>query len=114
MLASWTGDIPSGTVWTNTEVQRIVGNVRIPAGATLTIQPGTVVKFNDFQSLGMTVEGTLLSQGTAGQPIIFTTLRDDVGGDTNGDGNGSVPGPGQWTAIMSRSGTAAGAARRFS
>ena len=57
VLATWSGDIPNGTVWTNTEVQRITGDVRVPVGSTLTIQPGTVIKVNDFAALGMDVEG---------------------------------------------------------
>src|SRR5438067_1438014 len=65
MLATWSGDIPDGTVWTSAQVQQIAGNVHIPAGATLTIQPGTVVKFNAFQNLNLKVDGTLLAPGTS-------------------------------------------------
>ncbi len=100
VLATWTGDIPNGTVWATGQVQQIIGNVHIPAGSTLTIQPGAVVKFNDFANFSLTVDGTLNAQGTAGQPIYFTTLRDDsVGGDTQGNGQASVYG-GQWDALI--------------
>jgi hypothetical protein len=99
LLANWSGDIPNGTVWSNSEVQRIVGDARVPAGATLTIEPGTIVKFNEFSAIDLFVEGTLIADGTAGQPIIFTSRRDDVGGDTNGDGNASAPGSGEWNTI---------------
>jgi hypothetical protein len=100
MLASWSGTLAGDTVWTNTEVQRVTGNLTIPEGITLTIQPGTVVKFNDFASYKLTVDGTLLAQGTEGLPIVFTSLRDDtVGGDTLNDGQLSLYG-GQWDTIQ--------------
>ncbi len=109
MLASWSGDIPNGTVWTSNEVQRIVGDVRVPAGATLTIQAGTIVKFNEFASYDILVEGRILANGTAASPVVFTSLRDDTGldgvlgtaddQDTNGNGP-SNGGNGDWNAIQ--------------
>ena len=109
MLATWSGDIPDGTVWTNTEVQQIVGDARIPAGATLTIQPGTMVKFNVFAGIDLLVEGRLLASGTVAQPIVFTSFRDDTGLDGvlgNGDDQDSnANGPsngnnGDWNAVQ--------------
>ncbi|MDB5339905.1 MAG: hypothetical protein JWN70_5524, partial [Planctomycetaceae bacterium] len=100
VLATVSGDIPNGTVWATGQVQQVVGNVHVPAGSTLTIQPGAVIKFNDFANFSLTVDGTLNAQGAVGQPIVFTTLRDDsVGGDTGGDGQGAVYG-GQWNALI--------------
>ena len=109
MLATWSGDIPNGTVWTNTEVQQIVGDVRVPAGATLTIQPGTMIKFNNFAGIDLLIEGRLLASGTAAQPIVFTSFRDDTGLDGvlgNGDDQDSnANGPsngnnGDWNAVQ--------------
>ena len=44
----------------------VEGTLTINAGAALTVQPGTVVKFNDTGS-GITVNGALVADGTAAQ-----------------------------------------------
>jgi hypothetical protein len=82
LLSDWSGVIPNGTVFKNTEDQNIVGDVTVPAGSTLTVQAGTVVRFK--AGLSMTVGGTLKSQGTATQPILYTSIRDGAGAG-NGD-----------------------------
>ena len=85
---NWMGTIPDGTVWTNAQVQNIVGDIDVPQGATLTIQPGTVVQFNGGTSL--TVEGTVNATGTAAQHIYFTSYRDNsplAGANTAGNGD---------------------------
>jgi hypothetical protein len=94
LLTSWTGDIPDGTVWAAGQVQRITGDVHVPAGSTLTIQPGAVIKFD--LNHNFTVDGTLSANGTAVSPIVFTDIRDDTGGDTNGDGANTGPLNGDW------------------
>ena len=46
------------------------------------------------------VQGTLIAQGTASSPIVFTSIKDDAyGGDTNGDGSATTPMPGEFKAI---------------
>lgn len=100
LTTNWSGDIPNGTVWHAGDVNFLLANVRVPAGSTLTVEPGAVIKGKWFTAPAILVEGTLLAQGTAGSPIIFTSELDDTaGGDTNGDGNASVPGPGTWARI---------------
>lgn len=61
-------------------------------GATLTIEPGVVIKFYGFS--GIKAEGgKILAQGSAEEKIIFTSLYDDEhGGDTDG-----APNAGQWS-----------------
>ena len=69
----------------------LMGTVTVPAGKTLTIQPGMVVKFDAGRDFAIQVNGTLLAPGTAAKPIYFTTSYDDtVGGDTNGDGSARI------------------------
>ena len=73
---STTGPLAAGVYVANT--------ISVPAGETLTIDAGVVIKF-EFDTR-FDVEGTLIVDGTPGNPVIFTETRDDVGGDTNGDG----------------------------
>jgi len=64
----------SNALWTNDRVYQVIGNVLVPVGVTLVIQPGTTVKFN--QGKYMLVQGTLIADGTASQPIVFTANSD--------------------------------------
>ena len=88
----------------------VTSDLTIPAGVTLTIEPGVVVKFNAVDTNSgsssyyyrndLIVAGTLDLQSTPGQEVVFTSSRDDeYGGDSNGDGAGSSPGPENWGAI---------------
>lgn len=98
--ADWSGPIPDGTIWDDTEVQRIVGDASVPFGSTLTIEPGAIVKFDVNAGISLTIDGSLNATGTAGQAITFTSVRDDsIGGDTNGDGSATDPTAGDWESI---------------
>jgi uncharacterized repeat protein (TIGR01451 family) len=71
----------------------------IASGAQLTLTPGTIFKPTEGWA-DFFVYGTLKAVGTSDQPIYFTSLRDDTaGGDTNGDGNATVPGAGNWGSL---------------
>ncbi len=104
------GHITSNTTWTSGNVYSMTNMVYVDAGATLTIQPGVVVKGlrGTGWASGLTVSGTLLGQATAGNEIVFTSLRDDQhGGDTNGDGSATAPAPGDWGGIHFNTGSSA-------
>ncbi len=90
------GPIDMNTTWSG--VEEVTGDVTVMEGVTLTIEPGTIVKFSSSLT-DLHVEGILNAAGTASQNIIFTSIRDDVGGDTNGDGNATLPFNGAWGRI---------------
>ncbi len=76
--------------------------IRIPAGLTLTIDPGVVIKgFNTNGRIGAR-GGKLIAEGTVDNPIIFTSIYDDNYGnpsDSNNDGVATSPTLGQWGGI---------------
>jgi PKD repeat protein len=68
--------------------------------AALTIEAGTIVKFDAQKGMLVTSPGTLTVNGTAVKPVIFTSIKDDFyGGDNNGDGAATVPQKGDWQFI---------------
>ncbi|HCB35259.1 MAG: hypothetical protein A2W52_01275 [Candidatus Taylorbacteria bacterium RIFCSPHIGHO2_02_49_25] len=84
-------------MWTAEQGPYLVTDVfTIPAGCTLTVEPGVIIKLNHaFPSI--IVSGTLDMRGAPDAPIVITSFKDDaVGGDTNGDGAASAPAPGDW------------------
>jgi hypothetical protein len=106
--ANVSGDITGSVTWGRTSpaadgIYRVTGAVRVMSGGSLTIEPGVIVKFNSGMSLtvggGTPASGTLNAQGTSLDPILFTSVKNDVRADTNGDGGGSSPAAGDWTRI---------------
>lgn len=92
------GTISGNRSWSSDTVYVVTSTVTIPSGSVLTLQPGTIVKFAAGQS--MTVNGVLNAVGTPDAYVVFTSLKDDTnGGDTNGDGEATVPVPGDWQNI---------------
>ncbi|MFY0608286.1 MAG: right-handed parallel beta-helix repeat-containing protein [Cyclobacteriaceae bacterium] len=77
----------------------VMNNLTIDNGATLTINPGVVLKLSSSRGVHVK-EGSIQAIGTESENIIFTSLKDDSrGGDTNIDGNGSVPAIGDWFGV---------------
>ena len=94
------GAISTDIIWSD-PVYHVTDSVSVDAGVTLTISPGSVVKFDYGKFLN--VYGTLDAQGTDGGIIYFTDIRDDtVGGDSNGDGNDTAPEVPWWQGIYVR------------
>src|SRR5438874_1663878 len=90
-IAPVAGTITADTTWSTD--QEITASVTIAAGATLTVQPGVTVKVDAGQ--GLYVDGNLdsnghaahlVAQGTATQPILFTSAA-------------TTPAKGDWSRI---------------
>lgn len=89
-----TSDITTNTTWTSNNVYRLVGNISVKNGATLTIEPGTVIRggaVSDKSCLIITMGSKINAQGTAQNPIVFTSGEDP-------SGNGRAPG--DWGGIV--------------
>lgn len=101
------GTLGGDETWLGDFMHVVSGDLVVPTGATLTIQPGAVVKF--YPDRGITVQsgGQIIAQGYVAQPILLTSMRDDaVGGDTNRDGDQTSPEAGDWISLYINGGQA--------
>ena len=93
------GGMKSSGTWANTDiVYSVTGSITVKEGATLSLEPGVMVKLGD--NVYFDVYGTFRAIGTDEHRITFTSIKDDsVGGDTNGDEGSSAPTAADWTMI---------------
>ena len=73
----WGGDITNTTTWLASEAHSMTGRVTILPGATLIIEPGTVVQSTVDGTLAITAGAQIFAKGTAEDPITFTSTNDD-------------------------------------
>ena len=64
------GTIKSNTTWTHANYIKFVGNVVVPSGVTLTIEPEATIDFNTYT---LQVDGTLVAKGAVDDIIVFTS-----------------------------------------
>jgi hypothetical protein len=87
-----TANITVNTTWTATNVYKLVGQIFVTNGATLTIEPGTVIRGGDAAnkpSLIITRGSKIEAVGTASNPIVFTSGK-NVGLRNPGDWGGLI------------------------
>ncbi len=99
------GTVDIDTTWSITDTSYyVIDNIIVGSGITLTIEPGTIVKFQIGMKLF--VDGALRVLGSSLDPVYFTSIRDDtIGGDTNGDGATTTPNWDNWRGIEFRDGS---------
>lgn len=67
------GNITTSETWTNNNIYILSGKVYVKALATVTIQPGTIIK-GDFTTQGALIierDAKLIANGTQDQPIVL-------------------------------------------
>lgn len=83
------GNITANTTWTKNNVYLLNGFVYVKAGATLTIEAGTVIRGDKSNKGALIIEkgAKLMAEGTASNPIVFTSNQ-AAGSRAEGDWGG--------------------------
>ena len=76
-------NITSNTTWETGKVYVLTNRIAVTSGATLTVQPGVIVKGEAGTGANATAliiarGAKIMAQGTAAQPIIFTSIADEI------------------------------------
>lgn len=82
-----TDDIMEDTIWTKEGSPYVISNsIMVGSEATLTIEPGVVIKFDaDDGDASIYISGKMIANGTVEEPVYFTSIYDDIGGSTDED-----------------------------
>jgi hypothetical protein len=83
--------------WYADTIYIIPSTVKIDA--SLTIEAGTIIKFQADAGLELWNNGTIKAIGEKDNYIVFTSIKDDIGKDSNNDSQKSVPSAGDWDFI---------------
>lgn len=85
------GDITTSTTWSSGKIYLLKGNVFVTNNATLTIEPGTLIKGDKGTkgALIITRGAKIMAVGTADNPIVFTS-NIAAGGRSQGDWGGVI------------------------
>lgn len=70
-------DITTNTTWSASNTYILYGDIRVNNGATLTIDPGTIIKGDKASKGTLTIErgAKIIANGTATSPIVFTSAQ---------------------------------------
>ena len=89
-------NIKTNTTWYSDTVYQLTGRISVEDGATLTIQPGTIIKGEAGTGANATAlliarGGKLMAEGTPSAPIIFTSVADEISQSDIAAGNFASP-----------------------
>ncbi|HAN19399.1 MAG: hypothetical protein A2X13_01875 [Bacteroidetes bacterium GWC2_33_15] len=78
-----TANITENTTWETGNIYILGGRISVVNGVTLTIEPGVIIKgqagsAENATALLIARGGKLVAEGTAAQPIIFTSVADEI------------------------------------
>jgi hypothetical protein len=76
-------DISANTTWSKDTVYVLTSRIKVRPPATLSIQAGTIIKGSEGQGSNakvlMVMRGAkIMAEGTASEPIIFTSIKDNI------------------------------------
>jgi len=76
-------NVTSDATWTADNIYVLAGRISVVSGVTLTIEPGTIIKGEAGTGVNATAlvvarGATLMAEGTADAPIIFTSIADEI------------------------------------
>ena len=76
-------NITGNTTWSKDKTYILAGRISVVSGVTLTIEPGTIIKGQAGTGANATAllvarGGKLMAEGTATEPIIFTSVADEI------------------------------------
>lgn len=76
-------NITGNTTWSKDKTYILAGRISVVSGVTLTIEPGTIIKGQAGTGANATAllvarGGKLMAEGTASEPIIFTSVADEI------------------------------------
>ncbi len=91
-----TDNITSDTIWKDGKTYVLGGRITVEAGATLEIEPGVIIKGeagtgSNASALLVARDATLLADGSPTQPIIFTSVADEITPEDVDAGNFGSP-----------------------
>lgn len=76
-------NITSNTTWTKDNIYVLTKRITVESGVTLTIEPGTIIKCeagsgSNATSLIIARGAKIMAEGTISEPIIFTSIGDNI------------------------------------
>jgi len=91
-----TDNITSDTTWKDGKTYVLGGRITVEAGTTLEIEPGVIIKGeagtgSNASALLVARDATLLADGSETQPIIFTSVADEITPEDVDAGNFGSP-----------------------
>lgn len=89
-------NITSDVTWSADEIYELGGRITVESGATLTIEPGTIIKGQAGSGANATAlliarGAKIMANGTAAKPIIFTSVADEMTKDQVAAGDFASP-----------------------
>ncbi len=102
---SITGEITANTTWTNDRIWVLNQKVVVKSGVTLTIEAGTIIKGSEGQgslasALVIARGGKIMAEGTASEPIIFTSINDNIAVGQTAGTNLTAADNGLWGGLL--------------